>query len=199
VVKQLVEAYAGQPVVFLEENVDDYADVFHYGAWWAANESASGLMLPLILAGSGSQHSSGPVDFPNVYREMVDRELARAPGAELSGSWRRTGDGVQAAVSVVNRSGTALSDANAAQVGVIVYERGPVGMTGRLVRGYGSARFPSPLADGGSATLAVEIPALKAVADWNALQAVALVDYKPSGATRWDNLQAAALAPEPRP
>jgi hypothetical protein len=193
-VKRLADDYANKPAVFLEDSVDSPVDTFHYSAWWAAFGSGGSAYLPLILLGSGNQHSSGPVDFYNVYRGMVDTEIARPPGAEIGGTWRRLGDGVHASVTITNRSGVPLSAANAAQVSVIAYETGSVGMTGRLVRGFGKVSISSPLADGASATYEMDVAALPTAVEWNNVHVVALVDYKPNGLARWDNLQTAALA-----
>ncbi len=131
---QLATDYAGQPVVFLEYDIDN-APYSRYGRWWAAYGGGGSVYLPLIMVDSGHQISNGYLNFYNVYKAMVDTELARPPQAEIQAQWWRTGDKVGFYAQVKNLSPAKLSSGtNSASVHAIVYEDAKVKVTNRFVR-----------------------------------------------------------------
>jgi hypothetical protein len=191
VVDQLAGEYAGQPVVFLEQNVDN-ALGSRLNRWWAAFDWSRPTTLPLVMASSGHRISNGRVDFYNTYKAMVEAELARPPQADIQATYRRSGSKFQVEVRVKNLSGVTLSaSANSATVHVLVYEETDVGLTGRFVRAAVSTGISPGLAHGATASFNLETPALSGV-NWARLHVIALVDYRPAGMSGpYDMLQAA--------
>ncbi len=190
---QLAEDYAGQPVVFLEYDVDA-APYSRYGRWWAGYGQGGSVYLPLMMADSGHQISNGYVSFYNVYKGMVEAELARPPQAGIEAQWWRTGDSVNFYVRVRNLSPATLSYANAATVHAIVYEDAHVYETDRFVRTTASTSI-SELAPNASETFTLATAALSGV-NWANLHYLVAVDYRPGGASgAFDMLQAAVAQP----
>jgi hypothetical protein len=186
----LAQDYAALPVVMLEQNVDSTVGM-RYDRWWAAYGGGGSVYLPLVMADSGHQYSSGYVSFYTVYKGLIDAELSRPPGAEIAARASRIGDRYRVSVTLVNHSGVTLSATNGASVHVIVYEDIKVGVTSRTVRDAVYANVTSPIADGGSATFTLDTNALTP-GDWSRLHVIALADYRPGGATgAYDMLQAA--------
>ncbi len=192
-VDQLAQDYAGQPVVFVEYDVDN-APYSRYGRWWAAfgGDSAT---LPLVMVDSGNQIRDGYVDFYNVYKAMVDAALARPPQAEIQAHWWRTGNKVGFYVQVKNLSTVTLSSwTNSATVHAIVYEDTHVKVTNRFIRAAVETDISS-LAPNATATFKLETSDLNDV-NWDNLHFVVLVDYHPSGPEgAFDMLQAAVALP----
>jgi hypothetical protein len=196
-VDQLAKEYAGQPVVFLEHNVDSPPPT-RYDRWWAAYTGGS-VYVPLIMVDSGNQISNGWVDFYGVYKGMVDAELARPPQALVLAYWWRTGDRVHFSVQVTNSSGGALGEANRASVHAMVYEvyedeEALVHTTRRFVQATVTQGVGS-LDPGEGAAFNLETDDLTGV-DWNRLFCLAAVDYRPAGSSGpYDMLQAAVALP----
>jgi hypothetical protein len=193
VVEQLAQDYAGQPVVFLEYDVDN-APGSRYGRWWAAHGSGS-VTLPLVMVDSGNQISNGYVSFYNVYKAMVDTALARPAQAEIEAYWLRTGNRVVFYIQVTNLSAVTLSSSsNSATVHAIVYENAHVRLTNRFVRAAVSTDISS-LAPGATDTFMLETSELSGV-NWDKLHFIALADYRPSGSSgAYDMLQATVALP----
>lgn len=103
-IDQLAEDYAGQPVVFLEQNVDATSGQ-RYGRWWAAYDAGGSVTLPLVMVDSGYRYSHGYEDFYTVYGDMVDSALANPPEADVTAYMQRTGDAVTFRILVTNHSG----------------------------------------------------------------------------------------------
>ena len=142
------------------------------------------------MVDSGDQVDNGNTYFYDVYKGMVDEALGRPAQAELNGSYHRSGDMVEFAIQVTNRSGVNLSTTNGAQVHAIVYEDADVLETGRVVRSVVSTNITN-LEDDQSETFVLQTPDL-IVKDCNELHYVTLVDYRPAGTTGpYDMLQAA--------
>jgi hypothetical protein len=168
------------------------------------------------MVSSGNQTSNGWVDFYNVYKAMVETELARPPQAEIQAYWWREGNKVGFYVQVTNLGEVTLSQAtNQATVHAIVYEDAKVGVTNRFVRAAVSTGV-SYLPPNATATFTLETPDLLGIdfgghfltyeriairdlhvgVNWDNLHFVALVDYRPSGSVgAYDMLQAAVCSP----
>jgi hypothetical protein len=147
--------------------------------------------LPLVMADSGHQVSSGVVAYYDVYRGFLDAELARPAQADVSAHAWRVGNRYRVSARLVNRSGTTLSAANGATVHAIVYEEVKVGVTSRTVRDAVYANLGAVLADGADATVNLETADI-APADWSRVRVLVLADYRPGGASGpYDMLQAA--------
>jgi hypothetical protein len=196
VIDGLAPEYAGQPVVFLEYNVDstDAQFVTRKQRWWDAYQIGGAVSLPLVMVDSGHEFSNGVVD-ADVYRSMVNNALARPPQAEIEAYWWRVGDSVTFAIQVTNLSGVTLSSTNKATVWGIVYEDEHVVNTDHYVRAVTSVAISS-LVPGAAATFTLQTVDLTGV-DWAKLHFVALVDYRPNPSLRpYDTLQAVLAQPQ---
>lgn len=206
VVDQLANEYAaaGQPVVFLEQNVDhplgDRED-----RWWTAFGGDS-VTLPLVMVDSGQRFSNGYLGIPgahDTYKGMIDAELARSAKAEIEASSRRIANRVHFNIQLTNLSGVTLSTDNAAAVHAIVYEEHtPVNpstdhITRRIVRAVVSANLSADLAHGAATTFALETGELNNVVDWSKVHMLVLADYWPTGSAAYDMLQAASADGQP--
>ncbi len=207
VVDQLAAEYAaaGQPVVFLEQNVDSPLGS-RKDRWWAAHGSGGVVSLPLIMVSSGHQISNGYLGASahDTYKAMVDSELARPAQAEITATSTRTGNKVRFQIQLKNLAGVSLSSGNAATVHAIVYEEHvPVDpytdhITGRIVRAAQASSITSTLANGATANFMLETADLTNVVDWNKIHAIVLADYRPGGTTgAYDMLQTVPADPQP--
>jgi hypothetical protein len=188
----LAEDYANQPVVFLEHDADSPAPM-RYDRWWAAFPGGA-LYLPLVMVDSGNRICNGLLDYYRVYEEMVLAELARPAQAEVLAYWWRTGDRANVSVQVTNLSGGVLGQANAASVHAMVYQNTAGRATHRFVRAAVMQSIGS-LNVQETATFVLQTADLADV-DWNQLQCVAAVDYRPGGPSgAYDMLQAALALP----
>lgn len=192
-VNQLESEYQGQPAVFLEYDVDnaDYAT----RAWrfWSAFQGSSAT-LPLIVVDSGNQIASGSADFRPVYRQMVDKALARPAEAEIEATWWREGDHIVVAVQLTNRLAADIGSNDQAQVHAIVYENAKVALTNHYVRATISESIDK-LRSGATATYTLTSDSLVGV-DWDKLAVVVIADHRPNPAASrvYDTLQAAPAA-----
>ena len=206
VVDQLANEYAaaGQPVVFLEQNVDAPLGN-RIGRWWAAHGPGS-VSLPLVMVDSGQQISNGYLGSGahDTYEAMVDAELARPPLALLAALGWRLGNRMHFDVTLTNLSGVTLSSSNSATVHALVYEEHtPVDpnvdhITGRIVRAAVSTGVSPALAHGATAVFTLETAELSNVVDWTKVHAIVLVDYRPAGSSgAYDMLQAVSADTTP--
>jgi hypothetical protein len=189
-VDALAPEYAGQPVVFIEYDVDsgDAQISARRQRWWDAYQVGGLVSLPLVMVDSGNQFSNGVVN-SDVYWNMINTSLARPPQVEISAYWERTGDATRFTIQVTNLSGVTLSSTNKATVWGIVYEDAHVANTDHYVRAVASTAISS-LASGAAATYTLQTADLTGV-DWSKLHSVALVDYRPNPSIRpYDTLQA---------
>ena len=92
-------------MVFIEQNVNATIGA-RYNRWWAAYGAGGSVGLPLVMADSGHQFSTGVVAYSSVYRGMVDAELARPAAADVAANAWRVGSRYRVSARVVNRSGT---------------------------------------------------------------------------------------------
>ncbi|MBI4916112.1 MAG: hypothetical protein HY825_09720 [Acidobacteria bacterium] len=148
------------------------------------------------MADSGARISNGAVAFASVYRSIVDAELARPPQARVEAWSRRVGNTLRIYARVANLADDTLSvAANEAAVHALVWENVQVGVTGRAVRAALRIAVFQPLAPGASAGFVLDTDPLD-LESWDAVHAVAVVDFRPLGHTGgWDMLQAALAAP----
>jgi thiol-disulfide isomerase/thioredoxin len=195
VIDGLAPEYAGQPVVFIEYDIDSLDPQFkaREQRWWDAYQIGGSVFLPLVMVDSGNQFSNN-VDEANVYRDMIDTSLARPPQAEIEAYWQRVGDSVKFTVQVTNLSDIHLSSTNDATVWGIVYEDEHVANMDHYVRAVASDNVAN-LAPGASMTYTLQTTDLTGV-DWSKLHYVALVDYRPNPDIRpHDTLQAVVAQP----
>ena len=149
------------------------------------------MTLPEIIVDSGHQYSWGGRDFYNVYRGMVDAELARPPQAAVAGLWWREGDRVQFYTRLTNLTGVTLYWP---WIHAVVYEDTPVGLTDRYARAAVSEYVYDGLAPGATAELSLVTADLVGV-NWDKLHFLVLADYQPAGTGPYDMLQAAVALP----
>lgn len=174
--------------MFLEYDVDNPPGN-RYAYWWTAYGSGS-VTLPMVMVDSGHEISNGYEPFATVYRDMVERALARPPGVRLVVARERIGNRFRFEVRVTNLGEVTLSSSNIARVHAIVYEDAHVADTNRFVRGARSTGISS-LAPGATETYTIEI-SLSSGLNWDKLHSVVLVDYRPGVNTgTYDMLQAA--------
>ena len=196
-VDQLAQEYDGQPVVFLEYDVDE-GFYSRSSRWWAAFSGGQAI-LPLVMVDSGNHISNGYVDFYNVYKAMVDASLIRLPQAEIEAYAWRNGNKVAFYVQVKNLTDVTLSSSsNSATVHGIVYEDIHVGVTDRYVRSAISTNIPS-LAPNNTATFILGTSDLDGV-NWENLHYIVLVDYiPPESLGAYDMLEAVRADSIPLP
>jgi hypothetical protein len=188
VVDQLANDYGAQPVVFLEQGVDPVGN--RVWRFWDSY-GGSTASYPCIMVDSGHQIRTGPVSYYDVYKGMVDAEMARPSQANIVASCWRVGNRVRVSGQMTNLSGVTLSSSlNGATINAIVYEDAHVGVTDRYVRAAPSTLITSALANGGTTTFTLETPDLTGV-NWDKLHTIVLADYRPAGSSGpWDMLQA---------
>jgi hypothetical protein len=195
VIDGLIPEYAGQPVVFIEYDVDSPDPQFmaREQRWWDAYQIGGSVFLPLVMVDSGNQFSNN-VDEADVYRDMIDTSLARHPQAEIKAYWQRVGDSVKFTIQVTNLSDVILSSSNDATVWGIVHEDAHVANTDHYVQAVASDNVAN-LVPGASMTYTLQTTDLAGV-DWSKLHYVALVDYRPNPDIRpHDTLQAVVAQP----
>jgi hypothetical protein len=188
-VEQLAQEYAGQPVVFLEYNVDAPPETRISRFWASFNGQFAS--LPLTMVDSGNQIYDGYLSgIKSVYQGMVDYAMTRTPKADLSASWARVGNKVHFSVHLTNQSGTTLSSSNGATLHAIVYEASQIQYTQRFVRTAISTPI-STLVSGASADYVLQTGDLTGV-EWSKLHYIVLADYRPNpSGEKYDMLQAA--------
>jgi uncharacterized repeat protein (TIGR01451 family) len=204
VVDQLADEYtvAGEPVLFLEQNVDNPLGS-RRDRWWAAHGGGT-VLLPLNMVDSGQYISNGYLgdSAHDTYKGMVDAELARPAQAEIVALAQRLGNSFHFEGQLTNLSGVTLSSGNSATVHAIVYEEHtPVDpnvdhITGRIVRAAVSTSISS-LADGATTSFVLDTAELSSVVDWDKVHTVVLADYRPGGSSgAYDMLQATSADAE---
>jgi hypothetical protein len=160
--------------------------------FWASGASAT--YLPLVMVGSGYRTSSGPVDFEEVFRSMIDDELERPARAAVSGFWRRIANTMRAYVEVKNLGDTDLRLDREAAVWLIAYENASVGHSLTWVRTTAVRFLPFDLAPGETTTMIFDSAPMSGV-DWNNIAAVVMVEDRPSRSGPYDMLQACEAVP----
>lgn len=174
----------------------DY-DAFSHGRadrWWAAYTGSPAVYLPIVMVGSGYMVDQGPVSYASRYRAMIDAELARAPAAQVKAWSQRAGAGLTVYARATNLSGVPLTTDHAAAFWVIVWEEARIGLTDTWVRSTASKALTATLAPGDTTTVTISVPTV-AAADWERIRALVLLEHRPTGAGKYDMLQAAAAGP----
>jgi hypothetical protein len=172
----------------------DY-DGFPFGRqerFWASGASAT--YLPLVMVGSGYRTTSGPVDFEQVYRSMINDELARPVRATVSAYWRRTTSAMRAYVEVLNLGDTDLEIGQEAAIWLIAYENAAVGHSMTWVRSTAQRYLPFDLAPGNSTTVVFDSPPMSGV-DWNNMAGLVMIEDRPGNVGAYDMLQATEVLP----
>jgi hypothetical protein len=208
-------------VVFLEQPARLGTPGVLYGIredrfWQSYTGDVNQAYTPRAVVDSGHVISNGAVDFPTLYKYMVDHEPSTV-WVDLQAYAVREGDSVRVYTQAKNLSGSTFSSANSATAWVLIYEDVvPVpgaNLTSRFVRVAVSQPLSSPLAGGAGLTYSMAATptanrACKMVGsvsmcqdpnwvdsmDWTKLHAVVLLEYRPGGNTgRYDMLQAAVV------
>lgn len=188
-VNELDGEYQGQPVLFLEYDVDDPDYSTRETRFWAAHSGGS-VTLPLIAVDSGHQISSGSLDFRKVYREMVNSALARPAEADIEATWWREEDQVVVSVAVTNRSDSTIGHMDLATVHAIVYENAEIKLTNHYVRAIADEQL-GEVFPGATSSYTLMSEKLTGV-DWDKLAVAVIVDHRPdSKSYAYDTLQAA--------
>lgn len=188
--------YAGRPVVFLE---------YYAGASEGNRESRfqaawgpQGYSVPMAIVASGFRFSQGPADYYNVFKGMIETDLARPPQVEIEAWWRKTDPmTLRIYATVHNTSSVVLDDAvNAAGIWGLAWEhKAPLGITGMYTRAARRTPITVATAPGASVSVTVDLT-INLLVDWNNLQAAAAAEIRPAGTSgAYDMLQAV----RPRP
>lgn len=186
----LQRQYAGRAVL-LEYSYDAFL-VGRQDRFWATGVSAS--YLPLVMVGSGSRTSSGSTAYEQVYRSMLNSELARPPRAAIDAWWRRNGSALRVYAVATNHGEVDLAAGREAALWVIGYEKGRVGHTNTWVWTTVRWALPYDLAPGESVTATIDTPPLSGP-DWSRMAALVLAEDRPSPGGAYDQLQAVDAAP----
>lgn len=190
---------AGQPAVFFEQRVDSpLVDSSRKTNWYNAH-GYTGITLPMVMVDSGNQFSNGPEDYREKYTAMVNSALERTPGAAITAIGSRVGNTLHFSVTVTNYSNVTLSSGNRARVYAMAYEEmepdpygtnpDVPGLTNNYLRA-SAWQTISSLTNGASQTFTLETADLTDVV-WDKLHPVVFVEYRPSGSSASDMLQAA--------
>lgn len=180
-------------MLFLEADIDHPLGS-RKSRWWAAHYAGGGgptVNLPLVMADSGHQVSTGPVAYYSVYKAMVDAQLQRPPQVAIRATARREGNRVRATARITNLTGAPLS--SQAILTLLVYEEAHIGLAERYVRAVAEIPISPPIPPSGTADLQLATTDIAGV-NWDKIRSVVLVDWPgPTGA--WDMAQAAMPLP----
>ncbi len=207
--------YAGQPVVIIgyddvaiRDSTSPYYAPARRNRFKAADPTAP-VTLPHLMVDSGHQSARGGTRdqtyYYNTIRSMIDKELARAPKAVVTATYKRVLNHVVFTVKVTNQSGVALYTVNnGAMVHGVVYEsftnttRPAYTLVNNFARVAAYTTITTSLANGATATYTLTTRDLPSGTKWANLHYVAMVDYRPAGSTgAYDMLQAAFATPAP--
>jgi hypothetical protein len=172
----------------------DY-DSFPFGRldrFWVSQPSAT--YLPLAMVGSGYRATSGPAEFEDVFRSMLDDELARPARAEVAAFWRRNWNYMRVYVEVRNLGDADLEVDDEGSVWLIAYENSAVGHSTTWVRSTEQQSLPFDLAPGELATVVFDSPPMSGI-DWDTINGLVLVEDRPTADGVYDMLQATHALP----
>jgi hypothetical protein len=186
----LQRQFAGRAVL-LEYSYDAFL-VGRQDRFWATGVTA--YYLPLVMVGSGYRTSSGSTAHEQVYRSMLNSELARPPRAAVMAWWRRQGSALRVYAEATNRGTTDWTAGGEAALWVIGYENARVGHTDTWVWTTVRWALPYDLAPGESVTAIIDTPPLSGP-DWDRIAALVLAEDRPAPGGAYDMLQAAVAAP----
>jgi len=193
-ISTLQTEFAGRAVL-LEYEYDTFSQSKRIARFWAAQDEA---VLPLVMVGSGNWTTSGARTV-GIYRNLVDHELARPPGAAVSAYSRRVGDALRVYVRAQYTGDEDLTPEDDPTLWLLVWEDRPIGNTRTWVRAAGSKTLPPRFTRGAVVDMVLDTPSFADV-DWSTVQSLALVERgigetNASGLRRYDALQAAVARP----
>ena len=168
-ISTLQRQYAGRAVL-LEYSYDAFL-TGRQDRFWATGVTAN--FLPLVMVGSGSRTSSGSTAYEQVYRSMLNAELARPPRAAIDAWWRRNGSALRVYAVATNHGEEDLAAGREAALWVIGYENGRVGHTNTWVWTTVRWALPYDLAPGESVTATIDTPPVSGP-DWSRMAALVL-------------------------
>ena len=142
------------------------------------------------MVDSGHDWSTGSVNYNNVYSDMVDTSLPRAPKAQMTVTSIREGNLLRFNARITNNSGATLSAANNATFTALVYEEPGNSSSVPLVRAAGTTAITT-LVDGGTGDYSFEV--VIGNLDPDRTRWVVIADYRPdTSESAYDTLQAVA-------
>lgn len=174
-------------MIFVEQNVDaPLAD--RVDRWFDGYGLPGTVYLPLAMTDSGHEVNSGSVDYNEVYSQMVDASLERAPGAQMTATGTRSGDLLELAVQITNMSGATLSATNNATLTALVYRESTDPSSVPVIIRAATAPITT-LMDGGTGEYILEV--VVAGIDPDLTRWVVIADYRPDpSSSAFDTLQA---------
>lgn len=184
-VDQMVQSFAGQPVIFLDY---DYSIMplssSRVNSWLAASGSTTlPSSYPMTMLDSGHTSSTTTIDVTN-YSNLITAELAQAPKAWMGGSCQRQGNRIRFNGYLINKNDFALTvDQNPVQITIVVFEDTPDGSLHRIVRATSSMGLQQEINPDQVATFSMVTDEMKTVANWKALHCVLLAETRPAGST----------------
>jgi hypothetical protein len=176
-------------VLFIDQDVDAPLGG-RVDRWFQGYGLPGTVYLPLVMVDSGHDWSTGSVNYINVYSDMVDTSLPRAPKAQMTVTSIREGNLLRFNARITNNSGATLSAANNATFTALVYEEPGNSSSVPLVRAAGTTAITT-LVDGGTGDFSFEVVIGNLNPDrtrW-----VVIADYRPdTSESAYDTLQAVA-------
>ncbi len=148
--------------------------------------------LPLVMVGSGFQTSSGWVTFDQVYRDMLDAELARPATAEIAAYQRRSGDGLRVYVQVEHLGPGSIT--RSPTLWVIPWENAPIGVGPTWVHSATRRLLATPLEPGVPVQLVIDTLNMADV-DWSRTDTLVLFEHYDAESRRYDMQQAVMAQP----
>ena len=119
--RQLKADYQNENVLFIEQDVDAPL-AGRVSRWFDGYGLPGTVYLPLVMADSGFDVSSGSENFAGVYSRMVDDSLQRPPLAQMTVVGNRIGNLLEFSVRLTNSSGVTLSATNNATLTALIWE-----------------------------------------------------------------------------
>jgi len=191
----LIAFYSGQPVVFVEHNIDDEAALgSRRSRWWRAAQAddpnkTSGT-LPFVMTDSGYRYAEA--NSSGQYISMVNESLEVPAQLDIEAYQWRVGASQDLRVwgTVTNVSDTVYGWDNEAALNIIVYEEKQVQHIDNYVRMAIVAEIEVDLEPGGTMEFDHTI-AVPGRPNFDKTHAIVLVDYRPVADGRFESLQAA--------
>lgn len=176
-------------MLFIDQNVDAPLGG-RVDRWFQGYGLPGSVNLPIAMVDSGHDVSSGEVDFIDVYSEMVDTSLERAPNALMTVTSIRQDDLLRFDARITNTSGATLSAANDATLTALVYQE-PTNPSLVPVIYTAATAGITTLADGATGTYTFEV--VVGNYDPERTRWVVIADYRPdTSESAYDTLQAVA-------
>lgn len=184
---QLKGEYEDRNVLLIEQNVDAPIGG-RLDRWFDGHGLPGTVYLPLVMVDSGHRVSSDAEDYHEVYSDMMNESLDRAPSAYMTVEATRIGDNLRFKVQLANRSGTVLSATNDATLTALVWQEPIDPSTVPVARKTRTASITT-LGDGETGSFNLEAPVTGL--DPELIRWVVIADYRPDGtSSAYDTLQA---------